>query len=108
MCGFVTLPVVVPFLLFSFSCNCSKILLEFSCLPLFMISRLPWEPLYIIIVYVVVKLLVVIIFSILFTQLFKDFAFDFVFGLHLVFNGSIYRVVIADPIFSCDFEVQRD
>jgi hypothetical protein len=73
-----------------------------------MISRLPWEPLYIIIVYVVVKLLVVIIFSILFTQLFKDFAFDFVFGLHLVFNGSIYRVVIADPIFSCDFEVQRD
>ncbi len=53
---------------FSFPCSSSKILLKFSWLLLFMVSRLPWEPLYIIIVCVAIRSLVVIIFSLFFSH----------------------------------------
>jgi len=61
-----------------------------------------------IIVCVAIRSLVVIIFSLFFSHnCSKIFLLIFKKKLHLVCNGSTYRVVIVDPIFPCGFEVVR-
>lgn len=96
----------LPF--FTFSCSCSKILLKFSWLLLFMISRLPWEPLYIIIVCIATRSFVVIFLKNSIHTIVQRFWFWFFFKNYILFVMVPYvKLILLIQFFHVVLKLQE-